>query len=79
MTDGDQLGAVELSGADALARSTELVSGRWWGTAFTVAISFVATGVIVPLYSEFAGQYRRLASLLSVPAFISSCETSKLP
>jgi hypothetical protein len=70
----------ELSGADALARSTELVRGRWWGTAFTVtlfgglafllnsvvqlgllvvlsglplwlylSISFVATGLVVPL------------------------------
>ena len=70
----------ELSGADALARSTELVRGRWWRTAFTVglfagiallvnsavqlgllvvlsglplwvylSISFVATGLVVPL------------------------------
>ena len=27
-----------LSGADALARSTELVRGRWWRTAFTVML-----------------------------------------
>ena len=70
----------ELSGADALARSAELVRGRWWRTAFTLAlfsllatvintalqlvllvvlsgaplwlylaISFAATGVVVPL------------------------------
>ncbi len=88
----------ELSGAEALARSTELVRGRWWGTAFTVAlfgtlaflvnsleqlgllvvlgssvplwlylaISFVATGLVVPLvatpaillYGDAAAEYR---------------------
>ena len=70
----------DLTGAAALARSTDLVRGRWWGTAFTVtlfgalaflvnsalqlgmlvvlsglplwlylAVSFVATGLVVPL------------------------------
>jgi hypothetical protein len=87
----------ELSGADALARSTELVRGRWWRTAFTLglfgvlaflvnsvlqlgllvvlgslplwlylSISFVATGLVVPLvatpaillYGDAAAEHR---------------------
>jgi len=87
----------ELSGAQALARSTELVRGRWWRTAVTVvlfgllaflmntmvqlgllvvlggwplwlylSISFVATGLVVPLvatpgillYGDAAAEHR---------------------
>lgn len=36
----------ELSGADALERSTELVRGRWWRTAFTVVLFSGLAGLI---------------------------------